>query len=200
MFIFHIIAKQVLWSDYHLIVVFFYIFLHCHCFGIINCPAFPLSAFQPFYTVSIEISLSCRSHPLVKMHYVLYTKDSAFYLFIFSFGSSLQCHIIYGDKKIPPPQNKRVKGLTFKFWIHTVRHHTRALWIPLKTSFHPLQLYSSGCVVLEISRIDTASLTGGISLYTRATCLLWLYFASVYLFVCVCVCVFASNCQGTQSH
>ena len=50
--------------------------------------------------------------------------------------------------------------------------------------FHPLQLYSSGCVVLEISRIDNASLTGGTSLYTRATCLLWRCFASVCLFVC----------------
>lgn len=54
-------------------------------------------------------------------------------------------------------------------------------------------------VVFEISQMDTTSLTGGNSLYTRPTCLFWLRFASVY-FLCVHVHMCVRQRQGTQSH
>lgn len=73
-----------------------------------------------------------------------------------------------------------------------MRHHFRAL-------YKPLQPYSSDCAVPEISREDATSQTGGISLYTAATCLPWLCFGSVYLFVRTCawvhVCFSVRECS-----
>lgn len=93
------------------------------------------------------------------------------------------CLYMYRNQKQTPPQNELDECCK------TSR----------KSTLNPTEFcISTPCscvcyVVLEISRIDTASLTGGISLYTRASFLLWLCFASVYVFVClggrVCVCV-----------